>query len=281
MAVLALILSILLAIAGLWLGIALSLDRKWVGLSAVVAGLAVIAVRGVLAYSPGLEERLYELDNYPYFALTFSTAAATMVLAFLARKVARKLLAVLLWVLCVLLVLQEGYYSLQFVLAERWYARLEGKVDATGYCPQTSEYTCGAAAGAMLLHAAGVAANEEEMARLCLVRAGIGVTDLTLLRGIKRKLRGTAYTAQVLRALTYDQLLVLPKPCLVSIRQGWLLDHTVIVRFMNRRALRLLDPEPRLGPHDYSRPRFERIWRGDAMVLRKMGESRRADAIEP
>jgi hypothetical protein len=70
-----------------------------------------------------------------------------------------------------------------------WYfaplpAGLSGAADREGFCAQTTEDSCSAAAAAMLLHNAGIPASEEEMARLCLTRAGYGTPPLGLLRGL-------------------------------------------------------------------------------------------------
>jgi len=262
----------LLAAGGFALGLWVAKRGKAFGMGLAIFGLTLIVLRGVIALVPGVEEHFYELDLYPYFKLSWSTAAATMVLGYLGRKVPGRSLGILLWLLSGVVVLQEGYYSLQFVLAERWYDRLEGQVDARGYCPQTSEYTCGAAAAAMLLDSVGVETDEREMAKLCLVRAGIGVTDQTLRRGIRKKLKGTGYTAQVLKNLSYDELRLMPKPCLVTLRQTFLLDHTVIVESMDEERLLIADPDPETRWYISSRWRFEKAWRGDAMVLKPVGE---------
>ena len=66
---------------------------------------------------------------------------------------------------------------------------LGGRADATGYCAQTSNDSCSAAAAVMLLHAHGIPATEAEMARLCLTRAGQGTTPLGLYRGLALKAR--------------------------------------------------------------------------------------------
>jgi predicted double-glycine peptidase len=270
MAVVFLLLAALLAGLGAWVGIWAAAKGRATGYALCIAGLAVIVVRGVVAHVPAVEERLYDISWYPYLALIPSTTAATAVLSFLGKVGPRRTLRSLLWVLCALLIVQEMYYSLQFVMAERWYGRLDGRVDSLGYCPQTSPYTCGAAAAAMLLRPAGIETDEQEMARLCLVRAGIGVTDLTLLRGIRHKLRDTGYAVEVLRNLDYQDLMALPKPCLVTIRQSWLLDHVVIVRTATPWRVLVSDPEPLVGRAAYAPALFERLWRGDALFLKPL-----------
>lgn len=269
MAKLAAVVYALMCASGVWAGVWAAGRGKWSGIAVAAAGLALVVARGVVFIAPGIEERLYEYALYPYFQSTPAVLGAVALLAYLGRKAPTRMLRALLWVLMCAMVVQEGYQSARFVLAERWYGRLTGEVDSTGLCPQTSMHTCGAAAAAMLLDSAGVKTNEREMARECLVRSGVGVTDLTLLRGVRRKLKGTPWRVKVMRGLTYGELMRLRKPCLVSLRQSWLLDHTVIVDWMNERFVTMLDPEPKVGRETISRGSFERSWRGDAMVLER------------
>ena len=267
MALYAAICFVILIGAGVGIGLHAARRGGALGAALALAGLALVVIRGVIAYVPGLEPALFEWTYYPYFRLMPAGFGVAILLSYLTRKAPRPSLRRLIAALLVLIAVQEGYYSLQFVLAERWYDRLTGRVDATGLCLQTSPHTCGAAAAAMLLHSVGIPATEQEMARECLVRAGIGVTDLTLLRGLRRKLRGTPWRVRVYRNLSYAELARLRKPCLVSLRQSWLLDHAVIVESMSRRFASVLDPDKDAGRITMPRSLFEGSWRGDALVL--------------
>ena len=66
---------------------------------------------------------------------------------------------------------------------------LFGKVDKHGYCQQTSDDSCSDCAAAMILHSHGIAATENEMARLCLTRQKQGTPPLGLYRGLAVKAR--------------------------------------------------------------------------------------------
>ena len=267
MAISAAVCFVISIIGGVGLGLYAGRRRPVIGGAIALAGLALVVVRGVIAYVPGLEPTLYAWADYPYFKLMPAGFGAAVLLSYLARKAPRPSLRRLIAVLLALMVAQEGYYSLRFVLAERWYDGLTGRVDATGLCVQTSPHTCGAAAAAMLLHSVGIPVTEREMARECLVRAGVGVTDMTLLRGLRRKLRGTPWRVRVYRNLTYNELARLPKPCLVSLRQSWFLDHAVIVEWATRRLVSVLDPDEHVGRVTMPRTLFADAWRGDALVL--------------
>ena len=63
-------------------------------------------------------------------------------------------------------------------------------------CLQTQTATCSAAAAATLLHHYGIAADEEEMARLCLT-SGRGTTLHGLFRGLLVKTEGTPYRPRI------------------------------------------------------------------------------------
>src|SRR5262245_39255762 len=69
-----------------------------------------------------------------------------------------------------------------------------GRIDDKGACHQTSGYSCSAASAVMLLHQAGISATEQEMAELCVTRAGntrvAGTTDSGAMRGLRRKMAG-------------------------------------------------------------------------------------------
>jgi hypothetical protein len=63
-------------------------------------------------------------------------------------------------------------------------------------CLQSSFSSCGAAAAATLLRAAGIEASEAEMAGLCLTRSS-GTTLHGLYRGLKLKTSGTAWRVEI------------------------------------------------------------------------------------
>lgn len=76
---------------------------------------------------------------------------------------------------------------------------LSGRVDASGYCRQTTNDSCSAAAATMVLHHYGIAATEAEMARLCLTRSRLGTPSLGLQRGLALKAAAREMRPRVLR----------------------------------------------------------------------------------
>ena len=116
-----------------------------------------------------------------------------------------------------------------------WYflpvpAGLAGRADATGYCAQTSDDSCSAAAAVMLLHAHGIPASEAEMARLCLTRAGQGTTPLGLYRGLALKARKRGMVAALITARTASGRPALTTPAIVSIGLSRLAPQPVVAR---------------------------------------------------
>ncbi|MGO8670126.1 MAG: cysteine peptidase family C39 domain-containing protein [Capsulimonadaceae bacterium] len=160
-------------------------------------------------------------------------------------------------------------------------AGLTGKADKTGYCGQTSEDSCSAAAAVMLLHHYGIETTERRMADLCLTRDRIGTSPLGLYRGLAveaatRNLR--------LRMTAVHHLDQLKTPCIVEIglkpgvpttvakrmeSYGWApgLRHTIVIE----RA----DPHGRwwdVADPDYGRERWPTdgigyIWNGCELTL--------------
>ncbi|MGV3721289.1 MAG: hypothetical protein ACO1SX_10315 [Actinomycetota bacterium] len=94
---------------------------------------------------------------------------------------------------------------------------LHGKVNESGYCVQTSDYSCSAAAAAMLLHAHGIPADEAEMASLCVTRAGYGTSPLGLYRGLAVKCRSRGLRPKLTRPGTSAGVGALGRPSIVSI----------------------------------------------------------------
>jgi len=96
-------------------------------------------------------------------------------------------------------------------------ADLRGEVNRNGYCAQTSDFSCSAAAAAMLLHANGIPATEAEMAALCITRTGYGTSPLGLYRGLALKCRGHGLRPVLRRPGTSAGVSALGGPSIVSV----------------------------------------------------------------
>jgi hypothetical protein len=93
-----------------------------------------------------------------------------------------------------------SYSSLQGLFVD--YGSVNGIADSTGYCVQSTLYTCGAAAGVMLLHRAGVSVDERTIAEYCGSSRGAG-TNIFLLYAYFRKHLGTKSDRNIIAELAH------------------------------------------------------------------------------
>lgn len=134
-----------------------------------------------------------------------------------------------------------------------------GQVGPNGVCIQTTDYTCGAAAAAMLLHAHGVEASEAEMATICGTNALTGTDVYSVAIGLRQQLRGSGREVRVVPA-DWESLLRRREPALATIRYGVLVDHWVMIRETQPAGAVVLDPVG--GLRTLSREDLLAIWRG-------------------
>jgi hypothetical protein len=229
--------------------------RRCLLVSAV--GLAVCLAKAALVRRPDIETRLFPWPNYVLFS-DWNGMLAMLVVGAMAGLVRRR--REWLW-LGAAGVLTFGY----FLDHLRWV----GTTASTGLsprsqaalCPQTTPYTCSAAA----------AASIGEMAALCLTRENRGTLDLGLYRGLNLKLRQVHADLGVrVDRLTFDELLEAPKPCLLRVRFG--ADHTVVVLFALGREVVVFDPSmpDRLLRWDRHTLIEQAGWGGYAFVLYRL-----------
>lgn len=218
--------------------------------------LGLVLSKLAVGYLPAAEARLFPWDWYPFVAGWWSLVPAMFLFGaglWCARRSPLK--RDLLLVLAGLLLVRTGVTGWE---SADGHARLRGRVNAEGECLQTSGYSCGPAAAATFLHLHGVEATEREMAVLCATRAGLGgTTECGLLRGLRRKLPGRAVRAAAPR---FEEL---PVPALVTLRQNWLVGHSVVVVEAGPERVRLIDPMG--GRRALSRAEFEEEWGGSAV----------------
>lgn len=149
--------------------------------------------------------------------------------------------------------------------------------DKLGTCLQTTRYTCSPAAAAMLLRKHGIAASEQEMAKLCLTRSGTSWQGLY--RGLKLKTAGTAWDVQVC-AWSADELLrSRAAPILLSVgldrsapadtdftlEQGWTpgRSHNVVLEgYSPTRAAIIADPTGEMWREQWDDDTLRMLWRG-------------------
>jgi predicted double-glycine peptidase len=161
---------------------------------------------------------------------------------------------------------------------------LQGAVNNQGYCPQTSEQSCGAAAAVTLLDRHGIATTEAEMAELCLTRDGLGTTPLGTFRGLAIRGGEKGLYPRLALADPRGDLSGLPAPCIISVGlrggapaevsermegYGWTpgLRHAVVVLSVDPAAKMLLVADPSYGLEPWNWDGLEWIWDGKALTL--------------
>lgn len=153
---------------------------------------------------------------------------------------------------------------------------------ADGICLQTTDATCSAACAATLLAAHGIPATEQEMAELCLTRAG--TTWMGLYRGLKLKTAGTDWDVEVAE-LTPGELLALPPgPVILRVGldqrkgphaqlaadMGWRegLGHSVTFHGVAPGGyLQIGDPTPTIRRELWDSDELRAVWRGQTVRL--------------
>ena len=138
-----------------------------------------------------------------------------------------------------------------------------------GICLQTSDYTCGAASAVNFLSALGIEATEKEMARECGVLPLRGVTMAGAWWGVEKRVREKGLSAALVRP-SFEELLRLPPPVMLSTRYGVLLDHMVVLTGVKEVAEGFaLIADPLSGSTVWSLEDLRARWLGEAIVAER------------
>lgn len=163
---------------------------------------------------------------------------------------------------------------------------MNGRVDRSGFCRQSSDDSCSAAAATMLLYYHGVSANEAEMARLCLTRAGIGTSPLGLFRGLAIKAAPQGLQPKLVQFKQPEQLRLLKRPAIINVGlkanlspamtakmegYGWSVGsrHSVVVLGADRTGKWINVADPSYGREHWPTADLNYLWDGSALVLDK------------
>jgi hypothetical protein len=156
---------------------------------------------------------------------------------------------------------------------------------ADGLCLQTTSQTCTPACAATLLRRNGISATEQEMAELCLTRAG--TTWQGLYRGLKWKTVGTSWDVEVLECDASRLLNSVDQPLILSVglpqdpsinqqaatsEWGWRpgIGHSVILLSKSPHGrVTIADPTPGIGREEWTADDLRLLFRGTAMRLVK------------
>jgi hypothetical protein len=225
-------------------------------LGKVAVGLVLILARAFFAHFPAIEYLLFPYDFYAVIRPWWAVPVATLVLGVgvhhMSTPLARKLVGVFalgLYLSCVQRLWITATFDPETVTG----------VVRNGICKQTTHYTCGAAAAAMLLDSHGVQVTEREMAEVCWTNGFTGTDSFCVARGLRNKLAGTKRVVNVVE-LDWEELVARKEPSVVTIHFSTFIDHWVIVRSASEERVEVGDPLA--GNTSYSKGKFLAKWTG-------------------
>jgi len=221
-----------------------------------------LAVRVFLHGHPEVEQHLLALsDDYLYFA-TWEGPLAVFVAVALAARLRTQAVRRPAFAALVLLTPWLLWHNVALCLQPRY--AMPGRLEGGAIYRQGTDYSCGPAAGLTLLRAAGVAASEGEVANLCLLRPGEGVSELELCRGLNMALRRRHRRATIRRAAP-DELDGLPTPFLARTQRLGGAPHCVAVLAVRDDEVVVADPAQ--GRFVCARDDLLSEWTGLAITL--------------
>lgn len=136
--------------------------------------------------------------------------------------------------------------------------------DAGGGVKQSTLWTCGPAAAAMLLHRFGIDASEGEMAYRC-GTSFFGTDGFALADGLNWKLAEHGAWAEYHKT-TYDACRRQGAPFIASMRSAGMFAHAIYVERLGEDRITMIDPEDGVRK-DLSRQLFEEKWTGEALHI--------------
>ena len=254
---------LLLMLASVALGVWLGGKSKRVVLITVSTCLVMILTRVVLFELPLVEYAALPFDWYaiwrPWWVLPFAMGVLGAGTRQMSTKNARVLVGVC--AATVFLVITVRLFSTANFDPDSMY----GVVRSTGVCQQTTDYTCGAAAAATLLHHYEVETTEAEMARLCWTNSLSGTDPFCVARGLRLKL-GDRPLRPVLHDASWEDVLDLRQPAMITIEFGALVDHWIVLLEV-RPDGKVLTGDPLQGLRLFSREEFVAEFQGTMVTL--------------
>jgi len=244
------------------LGIVVGRCRRRVWLPVALGATALALLRAGLRWRPDLAAALFPWINYPLvqnWHVPMCLLGLTALIGQLPRRQTRRVVGAAVGVIAAYGLWSAGA---TFLVS---FDDLTGRPDASGFCRQTSSYSCGAAALATWLAHLGVESTEREVARLSATQWHGGVTALGMWRAARLKLRGRPYKVR-LRRISWDDVCGLDQPCVVVVRYSLLVDHFVVVVAVDGDLVTVADPLAH-GIGVWSRRELESRWRRLAIVV--------------
>ena len=242
---------------------------------ALAACFVLVAVRVVFYYFPEIEYGLSVIYAYTLVQAWWSPVAAFVLLGIGTLKMTQRWRAILVgfcaWLLFVILV--------QSITARVLFDPSEcvGEPGWYGLCPQTTDFTCGAAGASTLLAQYQVPSDEREMALLCWTNYHKGTQRFHICKALHQKLGGASYRPRLMVADWETLAESTPAMVTINITKG--LDHWVVV--LNTSPGRALIADPDGGVYIMSKAEFVRQWQGFLITVEDRRGTRQTRGCNP
>jgi predicted double-glycine peptidase len=150
------------------------------------------------------------------------------------------------------------------VLAKQELAKIETRIDSSGICRQSLDYTCGPAAAVTAVRKLGLEAEESEIAILAKSNPITGTLPLNLFYALKKRYsdEGLRCSFRMLDSVKQFQNSGL---ILTVVRDSFLRDHCVVVMKVSNDKVLLADPS--FGRVLMSLSQFEKVWRHNSIII--------------
>ncbi len=138
--------------------------------------------------------------------------------------------------------------------------------DKDGFCRQTTDYTCGPAAAVTALERLGLSAKEGELAVLSHSSPVVGTLPALLCSAIESRYKDEGLKCKYQKFDTIEQLRK-TGVTLVVVKEGFMLDHCIVVLEVLDDAVAVADPIT--GKEIIPMEKFEKIWRYSGIILER------------
>ncbi len=145
-------------------------------------------------------------------------------------------------------------------------SNIKTRLNSSGICFQTTDYTCGPAAAVTALGRLGLSAHEGEIAVLSHTSPIAGTLPTCLSSALQRRYGPVGLKCRYRRFDSIEQLRNAGLT-LAMVRDAFLLDHCLAVLEVSDHTITVADPVA--GTKLMSHEQFEKIWRFSGIVLER------------
>ncbi len=227
-------------------------------------GFGLLLIWAWLTRAPNVASQMIPLPILSHLEGTASTPIFLFIMGLAwkqTRQIQEKRVIALAIVVCCLYFINGGVWMIQSTPAQTL-AHEVGNPEVS----QSDLYTCVPSSCAAALNTLGVPTSEAEMATLTRARPTNGSTLIRALEGVREKLKGTGYEAEIVQ-VTGDQLQSAPKPLLIILYEDTSIRHMVAVMGYRKGTFQLNDPA--YGKSFRGRNAISNLYDGYAIVFNK------------